>query len=72
MNTVSDRSNDELLEMPDIAKLTRVCESSLRYYRSQGRGPLLHKNGRKLVGWRSDVLAWMATRQAETQTTLSR
>lgn len=54
-----DRSNDELLLMPEISALTRQPEGTLRYLRHVGRGPRLEKRGRRLVAWKSDVIAWI-------------
>lgn len=58
-DTTPDRSNDQLLLMPEIAELTRQPEATLRYLRHCGRGPRLEKRGRRLVAWKSDVLAWI-------------
>lgn len=57
--TTPDRSNDEFIRMPEIAKLTKLPEGTLRYFRHVGRGPALEKHGRRLGAWRSDVLAWL-------------
>jgi predicted DNA-binding transcriptional regulator AlpA len=58
---IPDRTGDELLTMPEIAELTKLPEGTLRYFRHMGRGPRLEKHGRRLRGWRSDVLAWLET-----------
>lgn len=56
-----DRSNDKFIDLPEIAELTKLPEGTLRYLRHCGRGPALKKHGRRLGGWKSDVIAWLET-----------
>lgn len=68
---------DTLLLLPEVADLMRTPEATLRYLRNQGQTPYLFKSGKRIVAWKSEVLAHLeneraadATEPAETQKTL--
>jgi predicted DNA-binding transcriptional regulator AlpA len=67
MDTI-DRSTDRILLMPEIEQLTRKPQGTLRYWRHEGRGPRLWKQGRQLCAWESDVRAWMRAQEEATST----
>lgn len=50
---------DRLLRLPEVAELTGIPESTLRFYRHEGRGPKSAKLGRRVVYRETDVLAWI-------------
>jgi excisionase family DNA binding protein len=50
----------ELLTLEEVAKLTRVPVSTLRWYRATGNGgPKSAKLGRRVMYRRADVDAWI-------------
>lgn len=51
--------HDKLLRLPDVAEMTGVSESTLRWYRQNGRGPHAAKLGRRLVYRESEVERWV-------------
>ena len=52
--------SDKLLTMAEVAKMTRLPEATLRWYRQEGtKGPKSAKLGRRVVYRESDVLAWI-------------
>lgn len=56
--------NDPILTLEEVAELTRIPVSTLRYYRHRGdQGVPLFKLGRRLVARRSEVEAWIARQQ---------
>lgn len=57
---------EEILLTPQVAKLTRNPEATLRYWRHIGRGPASFKLGRRVVYRRSEVERWMAEQEAAT------
>lgn len=59
--------NDQILTLDEVAELTRIPVSTLRYYRHRGDlGVPLFKLGRRLVARRSEVETWIAQqRQAD-------
>lgn len=52
-----NRDDDQLLLLPEVAKLMRTSEATLRWLRNQRKAPYLFKSGARVVAWRSDVLA---------------
>lgn len=51
---------DRLLRIEDVAAMTGVSESTLRFWRHQGvTGPKSAKLGRRVVYREADVLAWV-------------
>jgi len=59
MSRESDENHDDLLLIDEVARITRLSESSLRWLRHQGRGPAAFKVGRRLRYRRSAVLEWL-------------
>lgn len=53
--------DDRLLLLPEVAELSRRSEATLRWLRHVGGddAPPLWRQGRRLVAWRSEVLAWL-------------
>jgi predicted DNA-binding transcriptional regulator AlpA len=49
----------EILLMEEVAELTRIPVSTLRYYRYYGKGPRSFKLGSSVVYKRADVLDWI-------------
>ncbi|PVA58088.1 hypothetical protein DDJ72_04125 [Mycobacteroides abscessus] len=52
--------NRDILYLQDVAELTGVPVSSLRWLRATGSGPKSGKLGRRVVYRRADVEAWVA------------
>jgi excisionase family DNA binding protein len=50
-----------LITTAEVAKLVRVPESTVRYWRHCRRGPHSFKVGRHVVYWQDDVEAWLAS-----------
>jgi excisionase family DNA binding protein len=49
----------DLLLLPEVARLTRLSESTIRWLRHHGRGPAAFRLGRRLVFRRGEVEAWL-------------
>jgi excisionase family DNA binding protein len=49
----------DLLLLPEVARITRLSESTLRWLRHQGRGPAGFRLGRRLLFRRGEVEAWL-------------
>jgi excisionase family DNA binding protein len=49
----------DLLLLPEVAQITRLSESTLRWLRHQGRGPAGFRLGRRLLFRRGEVEAWL-------------
>jgi excisionase family DNA binding protein len=49
----------DLLLLPEVARLTRLSESTIRWLRHQGRAPAGFRLGRRLVFRRGEVEAWL-------------
>ncbi|GAA0402554.1 hypothetical protein GCM10009530_63120 [Microbispora corallina] len=64
MSTADTNPKGRVLNMKEIAEMTRIPQGTLRYYRHQRRGPVLFKQGRCLVAYEADVRAWMAEQYA--------
>ena len=64
--TSPNRDDDQLLLLPEVAELKRTSEATERWLRNQGKAPYLFRSGRRVVAWKSDVLAHLeAERTAE-------
>lgn len=51
---------DRLLTVSEVAEMTRLPATTLRYFRHEGtKGPKSAKLGRRVVYRESDVLAWI-------------
>jgi DNA-binding transcriptional MerR regulator len=48
-----------LLTLTEVAELTRLPISTLRYYRQRGSGPPTFRVGRRVMAYETDVLAWV-------------
>lgn len=51
--------SDELMLLPEAAKMARKAEATMRWLRHTGEGPKSGKLGRRVVYRRSDVQAWI-------------
>jgi predicted DNA-binding transcriptional regulator AlpA len=59
-------SNDEILLLEEVAKMTRLPPATLRFYRHRGEGgPRSFKIGNRVCYRRSDVEAWLEICYAE-------
>jgi predicted DNA-binding transcriptional regulator AlpA len=54
-----ERTNDKLLELPEIAETIRMTEASIRWKRHRGEMPFVFKMSRRLVAWESDVVGYI-------------
>ncbi len=61
--TVADPGTD-LLFAEELHTLTRIPAGTWRYYAHAGIGPKSFKLGRRRVWRRTEVLAWIAEREA--------
>jgi len=60
MDPEAEQTRDgDLLLLPEVARITRLSESTLRWLRHQGRGPAGFRLGRRLVFRRGEVEAWL-------------
>jgi predicted DNA-binding transcriptional regulator AlpA len=56
----------DILLLEEVSELTRLPKATLRFYRHRGEGgPQSFKLGNRVVYKRSDVLAWIESRYAE-------
>lgn len=55
-----------LLSTPEVAEMTGLSESTLRYFRHTNQGPRSGKLGRRVVYRREDVEAWIEQQLEET------
>ena len=67
MGRESDENHDDLLLIDEVAEITRLSESSLRWLRHRGEGPAAFKVGRRLRYRRSAVLEWVAKQERAQQ-----
>lgn len=51
--------DETLLKLEEVAALTGLPMSTLRYWRLRGEGPPMFRLGRRVVAKRSDVVAWI-------------
>jgi predicted DNA-binding transcriptional regulator AlpA len=50
---------DNLLTLPEAAKLTRLSENTLRWMRHNGTGPKSGKLGRRIFYREADLIEWV-------------
>lgn len=62
--TSLNRDDDQLMLLPEVCELKRTTEATERWLRNQGKAPYLFKSGRRLVAWKSDVLAHLDSERA--------
>ena len=55
---------DELMTTAEVAAFLRTPTPTVRYWRSKNAGPKSFRLPRRVVYWRSDVLAWLADQQS--------
>lgn len=55
-----------LLQTSQVAEMTGLSESTLRYFRHTNQGPRSGKLGRRVVYRRADVEAWIEQQLEET------
>jgi predicted DNA-binding transcriptional regulator AlpA len=55
----SDDEIGDLLTLQEVAKLLRVPDATLRYWRYLGTGPRSFRVGRGVRYWRRDVHSWL-------------
>lgn len=58
---------DEMLSLQEAAKLLRVPEGTLRYWRYLGSGPRSFKVGRHVRYWRTDLILWLTEQTKRAQ-----
>jgi len=63
MGTDTTLSPDDLLLLPEVAKITRRSVDTLRWLRHKGEGPAGFHMGRRLVFRRSSVMEWIAAQE---------
>jgi len=63
MGTDTTLSPDDLLLLPEVAKITRRSVDTLRWLRHKGEGPAGFRMGRRLVFRRSSVMEWIAAQE---------
>ena len=63
----NNENDSESMLLPEVAQLTRLPTSTLRWMRHKGEGPPAAKAGRRLVYRRADVLEWLAELKREQQ-----
>ena len=56
--------SDELLTIPEVARIVRVPVATLRYWRYLGTGPHSFRVGRGVRYWRHDVHAWLRSQSS--------
>ncbi|MGC5009789.1 helix-turn-helix transcriptional regulator [Streptosporangium sp. DT93] len=61
---MADRQGDRLLNLPEVAELTRRTENQLRWLRHKGECSALFKTGGRLFAWESDVVSWLEDERA--------
>ena len=59
---------DELMTTAEVAAFLRTPAPTVRYWRSRHMGPKSFRLPRRVVCWRSDVLAWLTDQQRQTTT----
>ena len=56
---------DEMLTLQEACAFLRVPEGTLRYWRHLGCGPRSFKIGRHVRYWRTDLIVWLAFKEAK-------
>lgn len=54
---------DQLLTTAEVARMLRVSDSTVRYWRHIHVGPPSFRARRHVLYWRADVLTWIADQQ---------
>ena len=49
----------DLLTLQEVSEMTRIKETTLRWYRHNGTGPKSAKLGGRVMYRREDVIAWL-------------
>jgi predicted DNA-binding transcriptional regulator AlpA len=65
MDPYDTTSPDDLLLLPEVAKITRRSVDTLRWLRHKGEGPAGFRMGRRLVFRRGAVMEWIAAQERE-------
>lgn len=65
--TDENRDDDPLMLLEEVAELTRLSTSTLRWLRHRNEGPTAFKVGRRLRYRRSAVLEWVAKHEQAQQ-----
>ena len=55
----NENDDDDLLLLEEVAEITRLSTSTLRWLRHQGEGPPGFKMGRRVMFRRTAVLEWI-------------
>jgi predicted DNA-binding transcriptional regulator AlpA len=63
MDRDANQNADDLLLLPEVARITRRSEATLRWLRHRGEGPKGHRAGRRVYFKRRDVLEWLAEQE---------
>lgn len=56
--------SDALIGVYEVAQMTGATVSTVRWWRSQGTGPIAAKIGRRVMYRRADVEAWIEAKFA--------
>lgn len=57
---------DEILRMPEVLRITKLCRATIYNYVNAGTFPKPVKLGARASGWlKSEVTAWLEARKAE-------
>jgi excisionase family DNA binding protein len=59
MSRESNENDDHLLLLEEVAEITRLSASTLRWLRHRGEGPPGFKMGRRVMFRRTAVLEWI-------------
>lgn len=57
--TAADRSNDILLDLEGVCDFKGTTPATERYLRHLGETTYFFRMGRRLVAWKTDVIAWI-------------
>jgi excisionase family DNA binding protein len=55
----NEKDDDDLLLLEEVAEITRLSTSTLRWLRHKGEGPPGFKMGRRVMFRRTAVLEWI-------------
>ncbi len=57
--------DSDLLTSAEVAQITRVPESTVRYWRYLGTGPSCFRVGKRVLYRRREVHSWIALKEAD-------
>lgn len=65
---VADRSSDTLFDLDAVCAFKGTTPATERYLRHLGETTYFFRMGRRLVAWKSDVIAWIEAHRLAEQT----